>query len=121
MPIGRRLYLSVLSLFIVFALAFILFQQAREKQYKVDRLNIVLQDYNNQMHESLLSVGKSDEKTLDNYVKSHAFRGQRVTLIKKDGTVFFDNVLKNYQKFTNHSDRPEVIEALEREKEIDLH
>lgn len=112
MPIGRRLYLSVLSLFIVFALAFILFQQAREKQYKVDRLNIVLQDYNNQMHESLLSVGKSDEKTLDNYVKSHAFRGQRVTLIKKDGTVFFDNVLKNYQQFTNHSDRPEVIEAL---------
>ena len=49
--IGRRIYLSVLSAFVLFAAAFILFQQNREKQYKIDNLNLRLQDYNLRMHD----------------------------------------------------------------------
>ena len=47
--IGNKLYFSVLSVFILFAAAFIVFQQTREKQYKTDRLNMQLQDYNARM------------------------------------------------------------------------
>ncbi len=32
--VGRKLYFSVLAVFLVFAVSFIVFQQAREKQYK---------------------------------------------------------------------------------------
>ena len=39
LTIGTRLYLTVLSLFVVFAVAFIVFQQNREKQFKVETLN----------------------------------------------------------------------------------
>ena len=35
---SRKLFLSVISLFLVFAVCFIAYQYQREKEYKVDRL-----------------------------------------------------------------------------------
>ena len=49
--VGTKLYFSVLSLFLLFAVSFIIFQQTREKQYKIDTLNLKLQDYNSRMAE----------------------------------------------------------------------
>ena len=40
--VGNKLYLMVLSLFLAFAVAFIVFQQAREKQYKIGLIKLVL-------------------------------------------------------------------------------
>ena len=51
--VGKKLYLSILSVFLVFAVAFIVFQQEREKQFKIDTLNLKLQDYNSRMEEYL--------------------------------------------------------------------
>ena len=51
--VGKKLYLSILSVFLVFAVAFIVFQQDREKQFKIDTLNLKLQDYNSRMEEYL--------------------------------------------------------------------
>ena len=68
LSIGNKLYLSVLSLFLLFAVAFIVFQQYREKQYKVETLNLRLQDYNNQMHEALVSGGKNNAAWLNDYL-----------------------------------------------------
>ena len=42
--VGTRLYVSVLSVFIVFAVAFIIFQHAREREYKINSLNARLKD-----------------------------------------------------------------------------
>ncbi len=36
--VGRKLYFSVLAVFLVFAVSFIVFQQTREKQYKISTL-----------------------------------------------------------------------------------
>lgn len=41
--VGRKLYFSVLAVFLVFAVSFIVFQQAREKQYKIGTLTIKLE------------------------------------------------------------------------------
>lgn len=111
--IGTRLYLSVLSLFILFAVAFIIFQQYREKQYKIETLNIKLQDFNNTLHDALLadSTHDGEGKTTD-YLARHAIRDLRVTIIRKDGRVIFDNVRKDYAKMGNHAGRPEVVKAL---------
>ena len=51
---SRKLFLSVISLFLVFAACFIAYQYQREKEYKVDLLHSQLQDYNVYMRRSLL-------------------------------------------------------------------
>ena len=112
LSIGNKLYLSVLSLFLLFAVAFIVFQQYREKQYKVETLNLRLQDYNNQMHEALVSGGKNNAAWLNDYLTRHAIRDLRVTIINKDGRVIFDNVSTNICHMGNHIRRPEVRQAL---------
>ena len=40
--VGRKLYLMVLTVFLVFAVSFIMFQQTREKQYKISTLTMKL-------------------------------------------------------------------------------
>ena len=110
--VGRRIYLSVLSVFVVFAASFIVFQQNREKQYKIDSLNIRLQDYNTRMEESMQNMKTIDEQTLDDYVREHAMPELRVTLIDRHGRVFYDSRLKDYSNLPNHLSRPEVKAAV---------
>lgn len=110
--VGRKLFFSVVGIFIVFATAFILFQYSREKQYKVDALTHRLQGYNLRMAEILQFYGNKDEKTLENYVRHHHIPKLRVTLLDEQGRVFYDSKVKNYAAMGNHSKRKEVQEAL---------
>ena len=50
---SRKLFLSVISLFLVFAGCFLAYQYQREKEYKIDLLDIQLQDYNDGCTRSL--------------------------------------------------------------------
>lgn len=113
LSIGNRLYLSVFSLFLLFAVAFIVFQQYREKQYKIESLNLRLQDFNHQLHEAMRN-GRFDNKRkfLNDYLAQRPDKGLRVTLIRSDGRVIYDNQLKDYTAMGNHAGRPEVAQAL---------
>ena len=106
--IGNKLYFSVLSVFILFAAAFIVFQQTREKQYKTDRLNMQLQDYNARMAEAMHYMRPMSEDALDLYVRRHAMPELRVTIINRLGKVIYDSRLKSYTSLPDHSTRPEV-------------
>lgn len=99
LSIGNKLYFSVLSLFLVFAVAFIVFQQYRERQYKIETLNTKLQAVNRLVH----ATGDTRRCGLP---------GVRVTIISRDGRVVFDNVSRDYKAMANHASRPEVAEAL---------
>lgn len=126
--VGRRLYFSVMAMFLVFAVSFIVFQQAREKQYKVNTLTMKLESYNALLEEDLAlsssqgvlqSRGQGrrkgivvSEEKLNEFVKTHDNRDLRVTLIKPDGTVIYDNMRKDYENFANHAKREEVALAL---------
>ena len=115
--IGNRLYLSVLSLFLVFAAAFIVFQQYREKQYKVEMLNIRLQDFNNHMHETFADGAAGIPELPDevrSYLTGHSMPGLRVTIILKDGRVVFDSANKDIGGMGNHAGRQEVVQALKK-------
>ena len=96
--VGTRLYVSVLSVFILFAAAFILFQHTREREYKINSLNTRLQDYNSRLTETLEYMGDHSEKALDQYIRTHHMHGLRVTLVKRNGQVVYDNLYKNYAK-----------------------
>ena len=110
--VGTKLYMSVLSVFLVFAVAFIVFQQTREKQFKVDTLNLKLQDYNSHMEEYLRLFPDRSEQALDRYVQSHYIPHLRVTLINLSGKVMYDSELKDYSRVANHASRPEIVSAL---------
>ena len=109
---GTKLYLSILTVFLAFAVAFIVFQQNREKQFKIDTLNLKLQDYNSRMEEYLRLFNDHSEEALDRYVHSHYMTNLRVTLIRPDGKVVYDSNLKDYSKLANHASRPEIATAL---------
>lgn len=126
--VGRKLYFSVLAVFLVFAVSFIVFQQAREKQYKISTLTLKLANYNELLVEDLAlsssngillsdSVDLVDsvrvaEAKLEDFVQEHESKDLRVTLIKPDGKVIYDNMGKDFRKFSNHAKRAEVAEAL---------
>lgn len=110
--IGRKIYLSVLSLFLVFAIAFIVFQQYRERQYKVETLTLRLQDCNDQLHDALMFNHDSDMGVfLRQYLRKGSFRNLRVTVIDKSGRVLYDSST-DFRTMANHARRPEVEEAL---------
>lgn len=110
--VGRRLYVTILGVFLLFTVAFMLFQHAREKQYKTDTLNIKLQAYNTHLADIMEYVGRNNEKALDDFVREHYMHGLRVTLITRDGRVVYDNVRKDYENFSNHANRKEFADAL---------
>lgn len=126
--VGKKLYFSVLAVFLVFAVSFIVFQQTREKQYKISTLTLKLANYNELLAEDLElsktggillsdSVEVVDsvrvaEAKLEDFVQTHESKDLRVTLVKKDGTVIFDNMSKDYRHFANHAQRAEIAQAL---------
>ena len=112
MSVGKKLYLGVMAVFMLFAASFIIFQHDREKSYKIDLLDTRLQDYNEHMAEVLAINRNMSEQSIDAYVKSHYEPDMRVTMIGMDGKVFYDNKYKNYAKLENHLSRDEVRQAL---------
>lgn len=113
--VGRQLYWSVLAVFLVFAVSFIVFQQTREKQYKVSTLTLRLESYNTLLHEAMPSpyiYNKVSAAQVDTFVKGHEHAHLRLTLIKPDGTVVYDNMMRDVRRLSNHADRLEVIQAL---------
>lgn len=64
------------------------------------------------MIETLEYIGSYSEEALDRYVRNHHIHGLRVTLIKRDGRVVYDNMYKDYVKMDSHKNRLEVREAI---------
>ena len=120
MSTAKRLFWSVLSLFAIFAVLFIVFQQIREKEFKIEMLNLRLQDYNERMHESLSYIGNYEEQTLENYVAQHSMANLRVTIVDTEGKVIFDNKRKDYNNILNHKNRKEIAIALKQGKGYDI-
>ena len=110
--VGTKLHLTVMLVFLSFTVAFTMFQHFREKQYKIDNLEIRLQSFNESMDDALHYIGRNDEQILSGYVKRTNIPDLRVTIITPKGKVVFDNIRKDYANFTNHANRKEVRNAL---------
>ena len=120
LTVGKRLFWSVLSLFTIFAVLFIAFHQVRENEYRISMLNLKLQDYNVRMHETLHYMGRLDDKKLAAYVTRHDIPGLRVTMITRDGKVFFDSETPNRTGMESHARRPEVRDAIKNGSGYDI-
>lgn len=107
---SRKLFLSVITLFIAFAACFMLFQYQREKSYKTELLNTQLQNYNEQLYGYMADACSLD--SLKHYIMTHMIPNLRVTIITPEGKVIFDSTDKNLSEFSNHYSRKEVQDAL---------
>lgn len=112
LPFSQRLFLSVIFLFLGYAVCFMLFQYKREKAYKIELLNTQLQNYNNQLCDFLADHHGVNSDSLQSYVTTHMMPNLRVTLIEPSGKVVYDNTNANWKSFANHSLRKEVQDAL---------
>ena len=109
---NKKLFLSVISLFIAFAICFMAFQYRREKEYKIELLNTQLQNYNDRLNDFLRGRDTLNIQQLNDYVCEHTFEDLRVTLINKNGTVIYDNLEKDPSHFENHHNRQEIKKAI---------
>ena len=112
LPFSQRLFLSVIFLFLGYAVCFMLFQYKREKAYKIELLNTQLQNYNNQLCDFLADHHGVNSDSMQSYVTTHMMPNLRVTLIDPSGKVVYDNTNANWESFANHSSRKEVQDAL---------
>lgn len=109
---NKKLFLSVISLFIAFAICFMVFQYRREKEYKIELLNTQLQNYNDRLNDFLRGSDTLNIHLLDKYVSEHTLEDLRVTLIRQDGKVIYDNLKQDPSLFENHLNRREIKEAV---------
>ena len=114
-----KLFLSVTSLFLTFIICFIAYQYQREKAYKVELLNMQLQDYNSRLYERL-SMHPDLNKTANEYIRSHTLTNLRLTLIDLQGNVIYDSYKAHKHPLENHLNRKEVQKALEHEQGYDV-
>lgn len=112
LPFSQRLFLSVIFLFLGYAVCFMLFQYKCEKAYKIELLNTQLQNYNNQLCDFLADHHGVNSDSMQSYVTTHMMPNLRVTLIEPSGKVVYDNTNANWKSFANHSSRKEVQDAL---------
>ena len=109
---SRKLFLSVISLFLVFAACFMAYQYQREKEYKVELLNIQLQDCNNLLYEKLYDHPQDMTEVISDYLQHNVLKDLRITVVNLDGKVLFDSQEQNVEQLGNHLDREEVQKAL---------
>ncbi len=109
---NRKLFLSVILLFLVFVGCFLAYQYQREKEYKIELLHTKLQDYNERLYEKLQNNKQNIDSVLDYYIRHYSIQDLRATVIRPDGKVIYDSYEKNKQRLKNHLGRKEVQTAL---------
>jgi two-component system, OmpR family, sensor kinase len=107
-PFHQKLFLIIISTFLVFVCFFGVYQYLRERDYRIELLANQLQNNNNFLHRQIIRYGISD----GNIKKEINLLNQedlRVSIIDFQGNVIYDN---KSQHLKNHANRPEFIEAL---------
>lgn len=113
---SQKLFLSVISLFLLSVVCFLVYQYRREKAYKIELLDLQLQDYNERIYLELHDRPAALWPDLLKAYKVHVGKELRITLISRSGQVLFDSQHPNEVAWPNHLRRPEVRQALERGK-----
>ena len=118
---SRKLFLSVISLFLAFAACFIAYQYQREKEYKIELLDMQLQNYNDRLQQELQDIPDSAWNTsLNKYIGKYVNKDLRVTIVDVQGNVRFDSHQPDSRELDNHLQRPEVQTALKEGKGYDV-
>src|SRR6056297_2062723 len=110
----RRLFIYFFSVFLSFTIIILIFQYFREKKYRVDQLNSNLEIITETIHQFIENNNLYPHKLqlTDSLLEIVPQPDLRITIIDKNGTVFYDNFVDDIQSMENHINRPEVQGAL---------
>jgi len=113
--IKTRLFLYYFLLFAVFSVSVILFQEYRERKFRIESLESRLKEYTEVTARYIRGHGLMEVpgyRSLDSLRVIIPPEEIRITLITPDGRVVYDNLVKDYEKMENHLHRREVELAL---------
>ena len=113
-PFSRRLFSTVLLMFLIFVSCFVFFQWTRESEYSKNKLNAVLSSYNYQLHQQtkklLIERNISHVDSIAKFfITTVPQQDLRITIVNPQGGVLFDN--SEATTFDNHNNRAEVLKA----------
>lgn len=110
----RRLFIYFFSVFLSFTLIILIFQYLREKKYRVDQLNNNLEIITETLHKYVENnhLYPDQLQKIDSLLKIIPQPDLRITIISKDGKVYYDNFVDDENKMENHLGRPEVQESI---------
>ncbi len=107
---SRKLFLSVISIFLILTISFIGYQYFREKEFKIELFHAQLQKYNALLETQVDSL--FNKSAIDKYINDHGIENLRVTIVDLEGKVLYDTYSKDSVQLENHNKRPEVQQAL---------
>lgn len=111
----NRIFTYYFIVFIVFTVFIILFQYYREREYRHDRFEAVLDNVSGMAHNFIEENGireSGNYDALDELIKIVPVPNVRMTIIDHSGRVLYDSDVTDYEEMENHIGRPEVKEAL---------
>ena len=98
---SKKLFLSVISLFLIFAGCFMAYQYQREKEYKIELLDVQLQDCNERLHREICQLPDSLwPQAIEGYIVRYIDADLRVTIIDRNG-MFSEFTMPTYVKITD--------------------
>lgn len=118
-PFHKSLFFFGTGIFTLFLMAAFLYQYNREKHFRKELLNDVLQGYNY----AILQTIENDSTgfaSLDHLAQMITDYDLRVTVMDLKGNVLYDNKSADSTAFDNHLARPEVSGALKHGKSYAL-
>ena len=113
---SNKLFFSVMTLYVIFALSFLFYQYHREKTHKVNMLDNMLTMFNMSLYEHLNDSSFSISQYILAYNAHYDLGHLRVTLIDSEGNVLYDSSLSKSANIPNHLNRPEIKEAYKKGK-----
>jgi len=113
----QRLFLYFAIIFITFTVGVIVFEHQREKRFRTDALEEKLDAWAEMIH-TALSFNQYQIATLDTLIRLFP-HNLRVSLIDKEGVVYFDN-FGDVLQMDNHTTRREIIMASKSGKGTDI-
>ncbi len=109
-----KLFIYYFLLFAIFTFSMLIYQNHREKQFRIAQLENTLNEYTDitarYISKNNLATSK-DYKHLDSIQSIIPSSKIRLTVFDIDGNVLYDNSVSEYPKMENHKNRPEFQKA----------
>ena len=112
---SQKLTLSFCLILALFSISIVIFEQYREKKRRTASMEERLDGYTEIIYQSLGQPSKVENANIDDLLSLFP-ANLRLTIIDENGSVLYDNHLENYNELENHSERPEIIQAKQKEK-----
>lgn len=111
----NRIFTYYFLVFIIFTVVIVLFQYYREREYRRDRFEAVLDNVSGLAHNYIVDNELNDSTGFDelnDLVTIVPVNNLRITIIDHSGDVLFDSDVSGYSDLENHISRPEIQQAL---------